>query len=224
MTRWYFPPLAGACLLAGTTSADAALQITVGDLELLPGQTGFVDVMIRSDTGADLLNIFGLEFQITTSGSTRLEFVWVPSPHVPGERDATDPHLNTPPYLLNLDSLAEWFPPAGRISTTTTTNDTYIGGDGTIGMSGVPVLMADTLLTTLEVTAATAAPPVIGDTFTISLVPDFSTFFWDPDFLPIGFSSTSGTVTIVPEPSTFSIFLALGAVGTIASIIRRRRS
>ncbi|HUT88818.1 MAG TPA: hypothetical protein VMY37_04940 [Thermoguttaceae bacterium] len=86
MRRWYFALLIGACLLAGTPNADAALQITVGDLELLPGQTGFVDVMIRSDTGADLLDIFGVEFRITTGGATRLEFV-----DPPPDPQLTDP-------------------------------------------------------------------------------------------------------------------------------------
>jgi len=108
--------------------------------------------------------------------------------------------------------------------------DPHLGADGTILGLGIPVPATDTLLTILEVTASTSAPPDVGDEFTISLVPSsglgsLSTYF-NADAIglfPIDYSSYSGTVTITPEPGTFSIFLVLAGLGSTAGIIRRVR-
>lgn len=215
MRGWHLPlvaGLAGILLLALTSQGHAAIQITVGDLELYPGENGFVDVMIRSDTGTDLLDMFGLEFRITTGGSTRLEFVGPPS----------DPQLTDPGYVLFADSLAELAPPAGNVSTVSQLNDTYIGGDGTLFGTGVAVPTTDTLLASLEVTAATGNAPQVGDTFTVSLEPGLCTFFWDPFWMDIDFSSTSGSVSVIPEPGRVvaAFFLAI-ALGMIIQSTRR---
>jgi len=215
MRKGHISLIGGIFLLAVVSQAHAALQITVGDLALVPGETASLNVMIHSDTGTDLLDMFGLEFRITTGGSTRLEFVNPP----------TDPQLTDANYILFGDSLAALFPPAGSISSVLAVNDTYIGGDATVSALGVLVPTTDTLLATLEVTAATANPPAPGDTFTISLEPDLNTFFYDPMFTPINFSSTSGTVSVIPEASSLVVWslLAICGIITVSRRPRRRR-
>ncbi len=192
-----------ALLVAGAiaSTADAGLVVSIGNLDLLPGQTGQVQVLIRSDAD-DTLDVFNLEFLITTGGTSRLEFVTLSPPN------ATDPHLGMNAYLLHNDSAAEAVPPAGIIDTTTANNDTYIGGDGTVSGSGVSVPSTFALLTILEVTADTSAPPVVGDVFTIQLVVGPNTVFYTPDWEEISYTSTSGTVRVVPEPGIATAVLS----------------
>ncbi|HUT94315.1 MAG TPA: hypothetical protein VMY37_32950 [Thermoguttaceae bacterium] len=215
-------PLAAAlCLAALAPTADAALHVDVGDLALVPGETGYLDVTISSDSG-DLLDIFGVEFRISTSGTTRLEFVDPPP----------DPQLADPAYIFFGDSLAEFFPPAGAVSTTSTANDTYIGGDGTILMLGHAVPSSPgAILAQLQVTSATGAPPLVGDTFAISVESTFSpisangstTFFLDPVFSELTYESDPGTVTMVPEPGMAVVFAVLGALGAVGLAVGRYR-
>lgn len=99
-----------------------------------------------------------------------------------------------------------------------------IGGDGTPnGEQGITVPSTDTLLIRLEVTAATSAPPAVGDTFTIS-VPEssLSTYFYDPGFSELSYSSSTGTVTMVPEASAMLTWLFLGGLGLGTFSLRRR--
>ena len=203
--------LLGATVLSLPAHGESILSISIGNLDLLPGGSGYVDVMIRSDTGTDSLDMFGVEFRIT-SGSTMLEFV----------DPAPDPQLTDTSYLFDGDSAAGTVPPAGSISSVVNTNDTYIGGDGTLSGSGVTVPTTDTLLARLQVTAATSAPPVVGDTFTISLISGGNTFFYDPSFGDITFDSTPGTVTITPEPGEAVMLLGLALMLGIAAIFRKR--
>ncbi|MHB1036437.1 MAG: hypothetical protein ACYC35_17025 [Pirellulales bacterium] len=192
--------LVPALLVAGIYPVDAAIHVTVGDLALEPGAVGFVPVTITSDS-SDLLDMFGVEFRITTlSGSSRLEFVDPPA----------DPQLTDANYvfLLTDSGAVSLLPvPAGAISSSVllTPNDTYIGGDGTLSLSGVTVPDTSStpwkLLVSLQVTADTSAPPQIGDRFEISLVDDpLFTYFLRPDFTEIVFTSAAGEVAIVPEP------------------------
>ncbi len=166
-----------------------------------------MDVLIRRDTGTDLLDTFGLEFRITSSGGGRFEFVNPP----------TDPQLTDPEYVLAGDSLFALFPPAGAVITSSELNDTYIGGDATISMIGVSVPTTGELLARLEVSAATSNPPEFGESFTVNIEPTLNTFFYDPNFYldpestPIDFSSTSGTVRMaIPEPSSLIIWALMG--------------
>ena len=76
--------------------------------------------------------------------------------------------------------------------TTNVPNDTFIGSDGTDDGRNVSVT-ADKLLAQLTVSAETVAA---GDTFTVSLLPSFNTFFFDDAFTSISFTSTPGTVQI----------------------------
>src|SRR3954467_9573050 len=79
-----------------TTRAD--LILTVGDAQLDPGGTGFVDVIVRSDSpGGDLLANAGFELLITTSGPSRLEFSAI----------QPDPQFADLNYVFYLDSYKE---------------------------------------------------------------------------------------------------------------------
>jgi hypothetical protein len=192
-------------------------MVDVGNLNLAVGQTGTVDVTIRS-TGSDVLDMFGGEFRIATMGGTQLEFVNPP----------TDTQLSDPGYLFNGDSAAASVsPPSGNVLTNSTNNDTYIGGDGTLSGNGVTVPGSSTLLLHLLVTANTISPPQVGDTFQINLTSGAFTFFSGPgpnfDNIPASFSP--GTVTItgaaVPEPASLLIW-SLGGLATLSTLRGRR--
>jgi hypothetical protein len=203
--------LAALCL-AGGGRADVIL--TVESITLAEGTAGTVDVSIRSTTGADLLEAFGLEFRITTASGGELRFL---NPQTGG-------HLSDGNYLFFNNSTSALAPPGSNVSTTTYADDTYIGGDTTLaGMVTVPV--SDRLLARLELTpAAGAAAPQAGDTFLISLVSGPNTFFIadlsDPVEVP--FTVTPGAVVITAVPEPWTLWLAgLGGVGVL--IARRLR-
>jgi len=132
------------------------------------------------------------------------------------------------PYIFFGNSLAELSPPAGNISSTITTNDTHIGGDGTVpvwmgGVGPVFVPTTDTLLARLQVTSATGSPPAVGDTFTMALEPGPSTFFMDPSFQELSYTSDPGQVHMVPEPSGLVTMLGLGACFVCGGVLLRVR-
>jgi hypothetical protein len=188
---------AAIALLIATlpAAASAAYVVSVGNLALAPGGTGLLNVEIQSNSGTgDALNSFGFDFRITTSGPTRLQFT----------PTQVDPFTNSS-YVFFNNSLDQLFGvPLGTVSQQTVPNDKYVGGDGAQSGS-VLVGTSQVLLLALRVTAATSLPPALGDTFTISLVNDSSTFF-KLGSASISFTSQPGTVTIasssVPEPSS----------------------
>jgi lysophospholipase L1-like esterase len=184
--------------------AQAAIVVNIGSLDLLPGKSGNVEVTIASDNGTDRLDIFGAAFLMTTSGTTRLQFTQ-PSP---------DSQLTDARYIFDGDSAGAMAPPVG--TAVAPPYDTYIGGDGTRSGSGVLVPLTnppfDKLLVTLQVTVDPANPPRAGDRFTIDLLGSApNTFFCDPSFADIPFTSTSGVVNIVPEPGGLAMLLCLAA-------------
>jgi hypothetical protein len=162
------------------------------------------------------LDFAAYEFRITTASGRLLEFQDSPVP---------DPTFASSNYVFFGNSADQTvMSGAGFASTTDTTNDTFIGGDFTadgtsVGVSAMPPL----LLVELPVTAVTG---LVGDTFTISLVPQADS---RPDGLDgnTGFSaagtfapydSTPGTVMItgaVPEPAGLTL-IGTGFVAIIA--------
>src|SRR5262249_18742506 len=130
-----------ASLLAAGT-ASAALQVSLQALPIEAGGTGFVDVYVRGNSG-ETIDIFGLELRITqlTASGASLEFIDPPP----------DPQLLDPNYLFFGDSAAALLPPAGIVTSVTNTNDTYIGGDGTLSGLGAVVPNSDTLLARVEI-------------------------------------------------------------------------
>ena len=197
-------------LVAAPCRAD--FIVTVGDLSLAERGTGFVDVMIRSDSVlGDPLNFASFQFEISTVGATRLEFV---DPQL-------DSQLGDSDYVFFGDSFNENFSlPVGSVSTNLVPNDTFTGGDNTLSGSDV-VVTTDRLLARLYVTAATTLSPGMGETFTIHVVSGPMTSFESTGGV-VAYTSIDGTVNIVvPEPSTFCLWAGAAAVGML-KLWRRR--
>jgi len=72
-------------------SAYGNVLIEIGDLELYPDQTGFVDVLIAGDSN-DLLGVFNFEFLITPVGGTTTELAFVDP--------QSDPQLGAAAYVF----------------------------------------------------------------------------------------------------------------------------
>jgi hypothetical protein len=193
--------------------AEADLLVSIDSANLTPGSSATVDVLVASDEPlGEALGLFGYEFRISGVGPTRLDFV----------DPQSDLQLLDPNYVFAGDSLAAAFPPVGIVDTTVLPNDTFVGGDSTFSGGSVTVDATNRLLARLEITAATALPPVVGDTFSIELIAESLTLFQDDSFNDLDFSSTPGTVTIVPEPSSAVLCLA-GLFAVCVHGFRRRR-
>jgi hypothetical protein len=207
--------------ICGTTpSARGALQVTIGNLSLAPGATGTLDVDINSTSpSGDDLDTFGFEFRITTSRPTLLEFTPV----------QPDPYGNSS-YVFFNNSLNQGPPsfPLGTVSSVGAQSNTYIGGDGTVTGSA-HIGAANKLLLQLRVTAATGTlSPVLGDTFTISLISGANTSF-TLDGVNVPFTSSPGTVTIAapaaaPEPSSLVALCTGVLAGASGWLLTRRRA
>ena len=226
MKVWQRVCVAALCLavlcLAAVAGARAEYIVSVGNLSLDPGQSGYVPVYISS-TSSDPLAFEYFQFGITSSGPTQLQFANSPAP-------VADPTFGNPEYVFfgnsgDLNAAA----PLGFAGTTTVPNDTFNGGDNTANGANVLVPMTNVLLAELPVTANTSLPPVIGDTFSISLIPQAgasstagTTGFSDnTQNFASSFLSTPGTVSIVPEPS--SLVLAFSGLAAIAGLRFRKR-
>jgi hypothetical protein len=204
----YAVALTGLLFLPRATQAD--FLITIGDANIQPGGAGFVDVLIRGTSpGGDPLSAFGVALQITGPGPTRLSFV---SPQPDGE-------LTDPRYVFFGNSAAQALGvPVGVVTTGAVPGDTFVGGDSTFPPSEATV-SGDGLLLRLEVTADTALPPVVGDTFTVSLLGGPGTFFESSPGTLASYASTPGTVVVantaaVPAPGT----LVLAGVGSLSRL------
>jgi hypothetical protein len=207
-----------ACVvLAGPV--QAGILITTGSITLDEGGSGFVPVMIQSTSGTLPLDFVGYQFQITTTSGRLLEFQDSPFP---------DPTFADSRYVFFGDSADQSIMSGlGFASTSTTPNDTFIGGDFTADSATVNIAETPTmLLVDLPVMAVTA---VAGDVFTISLVPsaDASPVGLDGNtgfsaggtFLP--YASLPGAVTInqaVPEPGGITI-LGVGVLSILGYVI-----
>lgn len=194
-------------LLAATISSPLSADIIVDiqDATIAAGGTGFVDVLISSNSISDLAS-FGFEFQIsapTVNGALRFSAVQSDS-----ETTAQSP-LDYD-YVFLGDSI--------NFSAVRQDPDeqSLVGGDAAsanVSITGTQLLMAR-----LEIEHITGTPlAAVGDTFTVSLLPGPNTEFLDENLAPVNlFSSSSGTITItaaVPEPGSTSILLASSAAG-----------
>ena len=193
--------------------SHAGLLVSVGSTKITPGGTGSVDVTIESGAAlGDLLSLFSFEFRITTGGPTQLDF----------SNPQADSQIVDIDYIFTGDSLAAAFPPVGVVSGTIAPNDTFIGGDATFSGSDVSVMETPRLLVRLDFTAATVLPPVPGDSFAVELIASQGTAFQDSEFLDVAYEATTGTVTIVPEPSGAVLVLCGLACVVILQTIRGR--
>jgi hypothetical protein len=153
----------------------------------------------------------------------------------------TDSSLN-PAYIFLGNSLDASPPasPVGAPGLTVYPDETFTGQDATADSSPVTLSAGTTyILASLSLTTLTGVPPLVGDSFTISLVPsigsgsfyvNLDTYFdhFDPDsgteVSATPFTSSSGTVAItsVPEPgSVVSGLLGILIVGVIEQTARR---
>jgi len=204
-----------AILLLGAGAGYGDLVIDIGDLELVPGGTGYLDVSVSGAGGGQTLNAYAFEYRITkTSGVGRLEFV-SPQPS----------YLTDSDYVFFGNSFDyENGQSVGTVSQTSVPNDTFSGGDLTNDSSNVTVSAAK-LLARLQVTANTALPPQVGDTYSISLISS-GTGFSDTGG-SVNWSSDSGTITMTPEPGSLVAILSggvcLAALGWCRSCRRRPR-
>jgi len=199
--------------VTNTARADFNLEITGGSTTVTAGGTATVDFMITSNspTGLNLAG-FNLELQITTvTGTSNLQFTTnQPNP------------FSRSGYVFSGASLDQsigspfWGSPGPP-----NLNKTISGGDYNVSNLGYTTISSSSnyLLASVQVQADPNAS--VGDSFNISLVADPSqTYFQDPNFNNISYTSTAGTVTVVPalslpEPSQL-VMLAIGGLTVLA--------
>jgi hypothetical protein len=226
--------LSCAILSVGLASpASAGVVISIGSATVAEGKSATVDVWLSHDpasaNSSDAINNYGFRLLITNNGvdNTQLAFAGTQNFSY-----LTNTSLN-PAYLFLGDSSAASPPTSapGSSGTTHYPNDTWNGADSTASGNPVTVGSGDKfLLASLVLTASTAAPPMVVDSFTISLVPGSGngsvttnpfTYFDNFDFQngteqsAAPFTSTSGTITVaasvVPEPAS----LVLASTGLL---------
>ena len=228
-------------VFAGPSRAD--ITISIQNTSVAQGGSGTIDVFLTSNASSsspDMINFYAFQLQISNNGvdNTQLAFS--------SNQDfgyVSNSSLNPAYVFLGDSTAAQSSPPfIGAPNLTVYPNDTFFGGDST--NSGNPVsLSAGTtyLLASLTLTAVTNAAPMVGDSFTISLIPSAgdgslntnpNNFFDNFNFGTGGetsatpYTSTSGTVTIVaaavPEPSTMVMGLT-GSLILIGAHGRRRK-
>ncbi len=206
IARW----LIVVCLVVvSNASAQAALVINVGNLFLNPGETKSVDVLF--DASGDSLQAFGVRLQIDAPANGLLRFGNPPS----------DAELSAGNYVFAGDSFAALNGPFSSVFATTTTDDTYDGGDITNSGSGISITNTNNLLVRVDITALAGATP---GTFSLNFDDTNSTFF-DENAVSVDFTSISGTITVnspnaVPEPSSFALIAT--CMGAIWFVKRRQ--
>lgn len=193
------------CGVWGTS--QGSLISHIGSVTLAPGDTGTVDVLVRSD-GTDFVQSFGIRLQLDAPNNL-LRFTNPPA----------NAELSEANYLFSGNSDASLHGSTATVGTTSTTDDTYDGADMTATFGDIKLTTDDRLLVRLEVTAAAGATP---GAYELRLSESTSTFF-DMAANSLPFTAASGTVVVVPEPAsglTWGLGLGLTAVGRF----RRRES
>lgn len=215
-------------LAAWADPARAELTISFSSPSIQQGQMGTVDVYATSDNN-DTLNTFG--FQVQVSGPNDLQFV----------QPTADTWVNStnPPYVLQSEAPSYGATSTGdSVGTTSSLNDTYTGTNQTQSLNTVTLTTGTKYL--LAVLTVDTTGTNVGDTYTISLVPSSGngsnnsntavTFFDTVDLNfhetgYVGFTSTSGTITITPAsvPEPGSLVLGLSAMAMVAGVGAGRR-
>jgi len=205
-------------LMSCSPNAQAGLIITIPDVEVAPGGSGFLDVLIRSDDSNSFQNYL-------------LDFIVVDDPGEPQaaapiyflESALPAPQLFDSRYVF-FDNSLEADSPLGIDFVTDrpgnpVANDLITVIDGTLDSENRTLSLGDGnfLLARLHFQAPETA--TFGSVYQISL--DFADFL-NTDFSSQDFSSNIGSITIntaaVPEPSSF----ALMAIGSALLVARRR--
>ncbi|MCY2963161.1 MAG: PEP-CTERM sorting domain-containing protein [Planctomycetota bacterium] len=209
--RWICGLAIALTWLGLASLSEAGISVSVGSGTIGVGGTTSIDVFVTSDSVADSVYAFTVEYEITSTSGHDLFFV------DNGAGVPADSQLFRSNYLFHLTgSAAITNPPAGAVGPATS----YTGLDVSDSLSGVSGPFTR-LLTRLQVTGATPNAPVIGDSFTLNLVTAGTTFL-DPNLDPLTFTgATSGTVVVTPEPSSLVIF---GLGGLLVVGLSRRRN
>lgn len=188
------------CVLCAPSGfVQAGILIRYSGSAITAGGSGFVDVFVSSDATAgtpDVLDSFSAQFLIQPVGGAPASGLQFVDPQ-------SDSQLGLGNYVFFGDSLTP--PPLGLVSSTTNTNDTYVGGDATVSGTGVFLdsVSGEKLLFRLDLSAALATG---GSQYTLALVSGGSTSFLDTSFNSLTIDSSAfAPITLtaaVPEPSS----------------------
>jgi len=187
------------------SDAQATFLVGVGSASVAAGGSAFVDVTISG--GPERLDTFDARLLISGGPAGGLRF--------------TAPQSNGQLTDSNYAFFGDTTNGPGAASTTTNPNDTYVGGDGTLSGFGADVTTGRLLLR-LDLSALTAG------VYTVSLTPT-GTEFRDPDFVPVAFTATSGTVTVtggtppVATPAPAGLLVGAAGAGVLGLARRPRR-
>ncbi len=205
-------------LTALSSQARAAIVVTIQDATIAAGGSGFVDVLISSNTSLNL-DVAAYDFEITLVGTpARISTLQFTTPQVT--------EVGFADYVFAGD--------AAPIDVFTLNNSRFVAIAATESFNGVSLTATTRLLARLELESVLGpgGTPALanGEQFQISLVDSGDTFFGDfegnrLDVVPSSFAS-SGLITIqditaVPEPSSLAL-CALGAAAMGWRIGRRR--
>lgn len=213
--------VAALLILTASAAARASLIIAIDDAQFSPGGGGVVDVWISSD-GSDTLNRFNFQFAIAPVGSTATQLRFL---NPQNDSQLTDSRYVFAGGSLKHSGIPPFIPPSavGSVSTTVTTNDTFIGADistaGNVTLGSTPKLLAELDLVPGPGTLA----PGAGDLFTIDLVSGVNTVFKNSSTTLV-YTSTPGTISFAssaPEPASLVLF-GTGVLGLALGGLRDR--
>ena len=211
--------MATTMLVASQCPAD--IIVTIPNVSVAPGGSGFLDVFISSD-GTDAFQNYSLDFRVSgpAQATDPINFVESVTFGTPAPQLAA----TGPDYIFLGDSAEAAFSigidfvsdsPGSPVA-----NDQINVMDGTDSLADRTIALADGnfLLARLNFVAPLSATP--GSVYDVSL--DFGDF-QDSTFMSRDFSSNVGSITIsaaaVPEPSSFAV---LGC-GVGCLLIHRRK-
>lgn len=209
--------------VSNPTTCHAGLMIDISDASAGPGESGFVDVFVSSDS-TDSFQKFLLEFNVSGPAHAVAPINFVESSIVAPQLSAVGPD-----YIF-LDDSAEkelfqigvdWVTdPAGAPNAFDLINvqdETDSLSDRTITSGEGPFLLA-------RLNFAVPVNATVGQNYDVTLLN--AEFYESNDFFhdfPLSFSSTPGSITItasaVPEPSSIVIL----AIGSVVAVGYRRR-
>ena len=205
-----------------SSSVNAGLMISIPNVTIAPGGSGYLDVLIKSD-GTDSFQNYFLDFTISGAAQAADPINFVAS-------IITAPQLSamSPDYIFLGDS-AEFNAPIGIDFVTDQpgspiANDLISVTDATFSLADRTIISADGnfLLARLNFIAPLTATP--GNVYDIKM-DTVTSFFKDALANPVTFSSSIGSITIssaaVPEPASFVV---LGLVAAVGGYVRRRKN
>lgn len=203
-------------MFAMASQVRGDLIIEVQDASVNPGGEGFVDVTIRTDSGAMNLDDFSIELGITgatTHGVLQYSLTQLSDVEMAAVAD----------YVFSTSNLPGGF--SSFYNVVTPDAVTGVAADFMISSgTGVTITTASALLARFKVThtfSGTAAES-LGDTYTLTVTnPSGNTYFNDNNGNPLAFTvGRAGLLTVTPEPS---LALTGSVAGCLMAFWLRRR-